>query len=277
MSVVDNQQVWKSKAVSDFGDIFRLYRIFTTSTGLELPTDLSNKFEKEPQDWHAYYTTKREMINASEHDVLINQANKEYKDAQKYLKTFKDDVNYSLLIQVACKMLWILDALPEYAGCYYILSYMLFIVNRMEDALDILDMGRTINPTFEPFSELEKEILLITQAGNKVEEVPVLINDSLSPEILKVLLEIFHTFDQDCDDCLSPEELDFFVFSTNGQHPPTSFIEQMGQRFGANELGWLTKKGFLAFYLEQTLGDPSETRKDIRAHGYDGSQLKKKL
>lgn len=103
-----------SKAVSDFGDIFRLYRIFTTSTGLELPTDLSNKFEKEPQDWHAYYTTKREMINASEHDVLINQANKEYKDAQKYLKTFKDDVNYSLLIQVACKMLWILGIKKEF-------------------------------------------------------------------------------------------------------------------------------------------------------------------
>lgn len=101
--------------------------------------------------------------------------------------------------------------------------------------------------------ELEKEILLITQGGNKVEEVPVLINDSLSPEILKVLLEIFHNFDQDHDDCLSPEELDLFVFSTNGQHPPTSFIEQMGQRFGANELGWLTKKGFLVCLFLKSL------------------------
>lgn len=49
-------------------------------------------------------------------------------------------------------LLLCVDALPEYAACYYILSYMLFIVNRMEDALDILDMGRTINPTFEPFN-----------------------------------------------------------------------------------------------------------------------------
>lgn len=274
---VDNQQEWKNKTVTEYGDIFRLYHIFTTSTGLELPTDLSNKFKQEPKDWYEYYTSKQETMKSTEHDILIQQANKEYKDAQKYLKTFKDDVNYSLLIQVASKMLWILDALPEYAGCYYILSYMLFIVNQMEDALDVLDMGRTINPTFEPFSELEKEILASTQSENKHEDVPVLINDSLSPEILQVLLEIFHTFDQDKDDCLNPEELDLFVFSTNGQHPPISFIEQMGQRFGSNEKGWLTKKGFLAFYLEQTLGDPSETRKDIRAHGYDSSQLKKNL
>jgi hypothetical protein len=30
-----------------------------------------------------------------------------------------------------------------------------------------------------------------------------------------------------------------------------------------------------AFYLEQTLGDISETKKDIRAHGYDSSKLQK--
>jgi Ca2+-binding EF-hand superfamily protein len=77
------------------------------------------------------------------------------------------------------------------------------------------------------------------------EDVPLLANESLTPEIINVLLEIFHTFDKDRDDCLKPEELDMFVFSTNGQHPPTSFIEQMGQRFGANDQGWLTKKGFL--------------------------------
>jgi Ca2+-binding EF-hand superfamily protein len=93
---------------------------------------------------------------------------------------------------------------------------------------------------------LEKDILAIMQGykGDK-DDIPVLVNENLSPELLKVLFEIFHTFDKDKDDCLDPKELDLFVFSTNGQHPPTSFIEQMGQRFGANEKGWLTKKGFL--------------------------------
>lgn len=75
-----------------------------------------------------------------------------------------------------------------------------------------------------------------------------MVNDSLSPELLNVLLEIFERFDEDCDDCLNPKELDHFVFSTNGQHPPDSFIQQMGQRFGANRSGWLTKKGFLVRY-----------------------------
>lgn len=129
-------------------------------------------------------------------------------------------------------------------------------------------------------------------------DVPVLINDSLSPEILKVLLQIFHKFDKGQDGCLDPKELDLFVYSKNGQHPPTSFIEQMDQRFGANEKGWLTKKDiwyvllcvyisrgsiililefyyYYVFYLEKTLGGPDKTRKDIRAHGYDGSKLKR--
>lgn len=136
-------------------------------------------------------------------------------------------------------------------------------MNQLEDALDILDMGRLVDSSFEPFDgkccqnvginltlifalELEKEILTIMQ-NDKGEnnDLPLLVNENLSPELLRVLFEIFNTFDEDRDDCLNPKELDLFVFSTNGQHPPTSFIENMGQRFGSNEQGWLTKKGFL--------------------------------
>lgn len=96
------------------------------------------------------------------------------------------------------------------------------------------------------FIDLENEILSIMQRSKSEKyNLPVLINENLSPELLKVLLEIFYTFDEDKDDCLNPKELDLFVYSTNGQHPPNTFIEQMGQRFGANEMGWLTKKGFL--------------------------------
>lgn len=100
------------------------------------------------------------------------QANKEYEDAEKFLITFQDDINYSVLIQVASKMLWILgntmrlhnnnnkkklnfhglDAFPSYAGSYYILSYLLYIVNRFEDALDVMDMGRLCSTSFPPFN-----------------------------------------------------------------------------------------------------------------------------
>lgn len=114
-----------SKSESEFGDLFRLYQIFTTSTGLELPTDLNTKFEKEPENWQLYYETKHASLKASDREVLIQQANKEFKDAQKYLKTFQDDVNYSLLIQVASNMLWILGKTLEkkcisfYLHCYF--------------------------------------------------------------------------------------------------------------------------------------------------------------
>lgn len=73
----------------------------------------------------------------------------------------------------------------------------------------------------------------------------MIVNENLSPELFTILLEIFHRFDKDKDDCLSNDELSFFVFSTNGEHPSEDFLRQMGERFGANELGWLTKEGFL--------------------------------
>lgn len=44
-----------------------------------------------------------------------------------------------------------LDILPGHAGCYYILGFILFIMNQLEDALDILDMGRLVDSSFEPF------------------------------------------------------------------------------------------------------------------------------
>ncbi|KAF1802651.1 hypothetical protein FB192DRAFT_1379143 [Mucor lusitanicus] len=245
-SILVNEDFWKNKSIHDFGDLFRLYDIFVKSTGLELSNDLSKKFEKEPENWREYYIAKTESINEADNDILLDQGNKEYKDARKSLTTLQDDMNYSVLVHVASKMLWILDILPGHAGCYYILGFILFIMNQLEDALDILDMGRVVDSSFEPFDELEKEILSIMQNDKQdANDLPLLVNENLSPELLRVLFEIFNRFDEDHDECLNPKELDLFVFSTNGQHPPTSFIENMGQRFGANDQGWLTKKGFL--------------------------------
>ncbi|OBZ87215.1 hypothetical protein A0J61_04733 [Choanephora cucurbitarum] len=276
-SILDNEAFWRSKSLKEFGNIFRLYQIFITSTGLELPSDIADKFAKRPTDWHAYYVQKHTSFQKVDYDTLLDQCDREYMEAQRHLTTFQDDINYSVLTQVASKMFWILDTLPVYAGCYFILSYILYFMKRFEDALDILDMGRNADPSFTQFNELEREIIDSMQnEERKFTDVPLLINENLSPELIAVLLEIFHRFDKDKDNCLNFEELDRFVFSTNGQHPPHSFLQQFGQRFGSNEHGWLTKEGFLAFYLEQTLDDVHETRKDIRAHGYDCSRLKKK-
>ncbi|KAI8646700.1 hypothetical protein BD408DRAFT_336333 [Parasitella parasitica] len=135
----------------DFGDLFRLYNLFVKSTGLELSNDLSKKFEREPMNWREYYISKTESINGADGDILRDQGNKEYKDARRSLTTLQDDMNYSVLVHVASKMLWILDILPGYAGCYYILSFILFTMNQLEDALDVIDMGRLVDSSFELF------------------------------------------------------------------------------------------------------------------------------
>lgn len=44
------------------------------------------------------------------------------------------------------------DMFPDHPGCYYILGFILFVLNRLEEATVLLKMGRTIDPGFEPFN-----------------------------------------------------------------------------------------------------------------------------
>lgn len=110
-----------------------------------------------------------------------------------------------------------------------------------------------------------------------ISRIPLLDHDetTLSVPLLKVLNSLFDEFDKDKDDMLNFDELDHFVFSTNGQHPSKEWLLAMGRRYGCNEHGWLTRDGYLTFFLEQTINDQDETRKDISAHGYDGWSLQK--
>jgi hypothetical protein len=43
-----------------------------------------------------------------------------------------------------------LDVFPGHAGCYYILAFICFVLNKLEEATIILQMGRAVDPTFEP-------------------------------------------------------------------------------------------------------------------------------
>lgn len=97
-----------SKTIHDFGNLFHIYTLFTTSTGLELYPDLKDKFEREPTDWHRYYITKNATINDTEDEALMDQADKEYAAAQSQLKTFQQDGNAAVLNEVAAKMMRIL-------------------------------------------------------------------------------------------------------------------------------------------------------------------------
>ncbi|KAI8330177.1 hypothetical protein BC941DRAFT_404928 [Chlamydoabsidia padenii] len=275
-----NNAVWRSKTIHDFGNLFHIYTLFTTSTGLELFPDLKERFEHEPSDWRQYYLEKNAAVNDTEDEGLMDQADKEYAAAQTQLKTFQHDGNAAVLNEVAAKMIRILDVFPTHGGCYYILGFILFVLNQLEEAIILLQMGRAVDPSFEPIDELEEEIQRIIKGYGSTEddETPLLTdNNTLSAPLTDTLLEVFDKFDKDKDNALNNRELGNFIFETNGSHPPPPFLRQMGQRFGANARGWLTRDGFLAFYLEQTLDDPSETRNDLGVHGYDPHTLKKQM
>jgi len=103
---------------------------------------------------------------------------------------------------------------------------------------------------------------------------PLLDDDKeLSNRLKAALTAIFNSFDKDKDGSLSPTELSEFVFKTNGSRPPAAFLTQMGIQFGKDAKGYLTLDGFLNFFLEQTLEDPIETRRDLEKHGWDGDRL----
>ncbi|KAI8640223.1 hypothetical protein BD408DRAFT_434453 [Parasitella parasitica] len=272
--IFTDNNLWKSKALHDFGDLFQIYTILTTTTGFTLDAALTEKFSQTPSDWRKYYLQKNSTVNEND-TALMDQADQEYAIAQTQLETFQQDGNMETLVQVACKMMHILDVFPGHAGCYYILGFILFVLNKLEEAIILLEMSKAVDSSFEPVDVLEEEIERIAQ-GYKGEE-ELLQDNQLSETLQQVLEEVFNKFDADQDGALNAKELDAFIFTTNGAHPPPAFLRQMGLRFGGNSKGWLTKEGFLGFYLEQTLDDPSETRNDLGVHGYDPQTLKLKM
>jgi hypothetical protein len=44
----------------------------------------------------------------------------------------------------------VIDVFPTHAGCYYILGFILFVLNQLEEATILLQMGRAVDPSFEP-------------------------------------------------------------------------------------------------------------------------------
>jgi hypothetical protein len=162
----------------------------------------------------------------------------------------------------------LIDLIPHQGGCYYVLASILYYLHHDDQADFVLKEGRRMDPGFQPLAALEFDLNNERWAQNQPQQhlppppqssqhvsqrrrsslkLPVLDPDgtALSPPLLQVLDTLFAAFDKDQDDALRNEELDHYVFSTNGQHPSQDFLEAMGQRFGANDKGWLTKAGFM--------------------------------
>mmetsp|Transcript_5447 Transcript_5447/g.6627 ORF Transcript_5447/g.6627 Transcript_5447/m.6627 type:complete len:130 (-) Transcript_5447:235-624(-) len=96
-------------------------------------------------------------------------------------------------------------------------------------------------------------------------------NSELVGKCDRALREIFARYDADKDGALNDQELDNFAKGCNGTDTGFSVDEkdQIKENFQHNDAGDLTLNGFLQLYSLQTMSEPSETWKDLKAHGYD--------
>ncbi|KFH68140.1 hypothetical protein MVEG_06869 [Podila verticillata NRRL 6337] len=272
-AALSQPNIWEHKAVDDFGDRFTITSILD-SAGLELGAQ--NK--PEPSDWKKYYR-ERHLAMAElnkDADAQIAQSEKDYDQAQELLRGFQASGEIDSLSQAAQLMVGVLDNFPGHAGCYHLLGFTLYVLNELEDALSLLEIGSMVDPNYEPIIELTNEIqgLLDGYGSTMTDGAPLLDSTkTLSTQLKSALTDIFQTFDQDKDGGLSPQELSEFVFKTNGSRPPAAFLTQMGIQFGKTSKGYLSLEGFFNFFLEQTLDDPIETRRDLEKHGWDGDRL----
>ncbi|KAG0228584.1 hypothetical protein BGW42_002074 [Actinomortierella wolfii] len=270
---IDRQEIWEHKAIDDFGDRFTITSILE-SAGI----DLGDQHQPEPSDWKAYYKERHLTLAElnKDSDKQIEKSEKDYNRAQELLRGFQADGEISSLNEASRLMVGILDVFPGHAGCYHLLGFTLYVLNALEDALSLLEIGSMVDPTYEPIGELMTEVqnLLDGYGSTMTDGAPLLDSSkSLSAPLKAALTSIFNTFDKDKDGALSPQELSDFVFKTNGQRPPQAFLTQMGIQFGQNAKGYLTLEGFFNFFLEQTIDDPLETRRDLEKHGWDGDRL----
>ncbi|KAF9914253.1 hypothetical protein BX616_008641 [Lobosporangium transversale] len=270
---INQPTVWEHKAIDDFGDRFTITSILN-SAGL----DLGEQNKSEPTDWREYYKERHQAISKmnKDGDSQIAQSEKDYEEAQELLRGFQASGEIESLSKAAQLMVGILDNFPGHAGCYHLLGFTLYVLNELEDALSLLEIGSMVDPNYEPIKELTKEIHALQDGyGSTMSDAAPLLDNAkeLSAPLKAALTAIFNSFDKDRDGSLSPTELSDFVYRTNGSRPPTAFLTQMGIQFGKDAKGYLTLEGFFNFFLEQTLEDPIETRRDLERHGYDGDRL----
>ncbi|ORZ10779.1 hypothetical protein BCR42DRAFT_333404, partial [Absidia repens] len=120
-----------------------------TCTKLTLDPFLKEAFQNEPTDWCRYYITKNADITARENDeILIYDADNEYTTAYNQLQTFQREKDTVAMNQVAAKMIRVLDVFPAHAGCYYILGFILYVFNQLEESITLLRMGHKIDCSF---------------------------------------------------------------------------------------------------------------------------------
>ncbi|KAF9994250.1 hypothetical protein BGZ65_010127, partial [Modicella reniformis] len=143
----NRQEVWEHKAIDDFGDRFTITSILD-SAGL----DLGEQNKPEPTDWREYYKERHQaMVQMNKDtDAQVAKSEKDYEEAQALLKGFQSSGEIESLSKAAQLMVGILDYFPGHAGCYHLLGFTLYVLNELEDALTLLEIGSMVDPNYEP-------------------------------------------------------------------------------------------------------------------------------
>ncbi|KAI8604896.1 hypothetical protein EDD21DRAFT_286643, partial [Dissophora ornata] len=115
---------------------------------------LGEQNKPEPEDWRAYYKERclaMAQMNRDA-DAQIAQSEKNYEEAEELLRGFQSSGEIESLNKAAQLMVGILDNFPGHAGCYHLLGFTLYVLNELEDALSLLEIGSMVDPNYEPIS-----------------------------------------------------------------------------------------------------------------------------
>ncbi|ORY07718.1 hypothetical protein K493DRAFT_273303 [Basidiobolus meristosporus CBS 931.73] len=259
----NSEEFWADKYVEVFGDRELLATILNNA-GIQIPEEIVVC----PKSWKAFFVERYLLLKRAE---TTEKAGMElsHDQVQELLKRFQAEQDMDLLVEACVKVLSILDFYPKSASCYHLLGFICYLNNSLHEASTLLQIGKAIDNTYEPISELQREIRnLYDEIEGDEGEQPLLEGNCLSNSLKCILEELFDRFDEDKDGALNVEEMDHFLYTTNGLHPAADFVEQLFQMFSSNEYG-LTVQGFFEFFLQQALDNPLETRGDLKKHGYD--------
>ncbi|KAI8048375.1 hypothetical protein BDF22DRAFT_703047 [Syncephalis plumigaleata] len=262
--------LFHSKYVDIYGDIDEVKRCLN-----EAGLSFSVEDESETHvDWWQRYTERYQVARDVDHDETADEqrAQDTIDRVREQLLQFQSNGNTDILQQSAETLLDLLDLFPQSAECYHLLAFICFVLNAFTPALAIISMSRAmIDDDYSPIDELETEIIELLEKVQG-DDAPLLSGHELSPQLKHVLTCIFEQFDKDNDQHWSCNELNAFITASNGQSAPLPFLRQFISNYG-EDAGRLTFNGLCAFFLQQTLDDPEETRKDLAKHGWDGHTL----
>ncbi|KAG4107038.1 hypothetical protein H8356DRAFT_1625373 [Neocallimastix lanati (nom. inval.)] len=206
-------------------------------------------------------------------------------DARNLVNEVQNEPSLETLSKATSLLFKALYVYPDNVAVYHLLAFISLIMNQFNIALDIAEMGQCIDETYEPLNELIEEInMILSQLEGNEDQEPLIENNNLSEGLRNALCNIYDKFDKDQDGLLNFDEVAELINATNGQYPDRSFIQQMIGMFNSlvantinaannGDADKLTREAFLAFYLKQTLEDPSETRNDLEKFGYDSKLL----